>query len=254
MENATQALIIAFTVLVFVIALTVSMVSLNSVKRVSDTILYTKDETNYYTYTDVKGKAKENRIVGLETIIPTLYKYHKENYTVVFKKAKYNEVEGTFSQIEYLPVYTVNSDRNWQKDSYKTLMIDKYYGKGNSNASNQYESRKEQIFSFDMDEETLRHEPWTGSEDRIQENIKCFLNGETYRNPNNGSIYKNYSESPLKSGGFIAMYKDKKFVETIEEYKTNSQQRINTESTAQANIGSLTKEKFKRMIVFTLIE
>ena len=133
-------------------------------------------------------------------------------------------------------------------------MIDKYYGKENSNASNQYETRKEQIFSFDIDEETLRHEPWTGSEDRIQENIKCFLNGETYRNPNNGSIYKNYSESPLKSGGFIAMYKDKKFVETIEEYKTNSQQRINTESTAQANIGSLTKEKFKRMIVFTLIE
>ena len=42
MENATQALIIAFTVLVFVIALTVSMVSLNSVKRVSDTILTLK--------------------------------------------------------------------------------------------------------------------------------------------------------------------------------------------------------------------
>lgn len=248
MENATQALIIAFTVLVFVIALTVSMVSLNSVKRVSDTILYTKDETNYYTYTDVKGKAKENRIVGLETIIPTLYKYHKENYTVVFKTAKYNEAEGTFSEIEYLPVYTVQSNRNWQETSYKTLMIDKYYGKGNDNASQQYELKKQQIFSFDMDEETLRHEPWTGSEDKIQENIRCFLNGETYKNPNNGSPYKNYSESPLINGGFIAKYKDKKFVETIEEYKYTSSQ------ASESTLGSLTKEKFKRMIVFTLIE
>lgn len=254
MENATQALIIAFTVLVFVIALTVSMVSLNSVKRVSDSILYTKDETNYYTYTDVKGKATENRIVGLETIIPTLYKYHKENYTVVFKKAKYNQEEGTFSEIEYLPVYTVKSDRNWQEDSYKTLMIDKYYGKGNTNALQQYEAKKEKIFSFDIDEETLRHEPWTGSEDRIQENIRCFLNGEIYKNPNNGSNYKNYSETPLINGGFIAKYSDKKFVETIEEYKISSQQRLNSEKTSEDNIGSLTKEKFKRMIVFTLIE
>ena len=88
MENATRALIMAFAVFIFVIALTVAMVSLNSVKRVSDAILYTKDETNYYTYTDVKGKAAQNRIVGLETIIPTLYKYYKENYTVVFKDRK----------------------------------------------------------------------------------------------------------------------------------------------------------------------
>lgn len=244
MENATHALIMAFTVFIFVIALTVSMVSLNSVKRVSDAILYTKDETNYYTYTDVKGKASQNRIVGLETIIPTLYKYHKENYTVVFRKARYDRQTGEFDEdsIEYLPVYTISSTRNWQYDSYKALMEAKYGSKY------QYDTKKEQIFSFDMDEETLRHEPWTGSEDKVQENLRCFLNGETYNNPNNGLAYKNYSESPLGIGGFIGKYSGNKFVETIEEYKYTSRQE------SESLNGSLTKEKYKRMIVFTLID
>lgn len=238
MENATHALIMAFAVFIFVIALTVSMVSLNSVKRVSDAILYTKDETNYYTYTDVKGKAAENRIVGLETIIPTLYKYYKENYTIVFKEAKYDEVTGNFiGDWKYLTVYQTIPNRNWEEHTYKNLMKAKY-GK---------ESLSNEIFSFDIDEETLRHEPWTGSEDKVKENIYCFLNGTQYKNPNNGQPYKNYSESPLGPGGFIGRYKEAKFVETIEEYKYESTQ------TNESTISSLTKEKTKRMIIFTHI-
>ncbi len=248
MENATHALMMAFAVLIFVTALTISMVSLNSVKRVSDAILYTKDETNYYTYTDVKGKAAENRIVGLETIIPTLYKYYKENYTVVFRQANYNKETGDFvsGTMEYLPVYKVPSTRNWES-SYKDLMEKKY---GNRNGI-EYKEKKTlsdgEIFSFDIDEETLRHEPWTGSEDKVQENIRCFLNGTIYNNPNNNLKYKDYSESPLQPGGFIGTYGNSKFVETIEEYNYKSSQA--TDST----IGSLTKEKLKRMIVFTRI-
>lgn len=235
MENATHALIMAFAVFIFVIALTVSMVSLNSVKRVSDAILYTKDETNYYTYTDVKGKAAQNRIVGLETIIPTLYKYYKENYTVVFKEAKYDYETGNFiGDWKYLTVYKTVSNRNWEEYSYKKLMKEKYK-KDNVNT---------EIFSFDIDEETLRHEPWTGSEDRVKQNIDCFLNGTPYKNPNNGEIYKNYSDTPLGPGGFIKKYENDKFVETIEEYKYKN---------IQTNDSSLTKEKSKRMIIFTHI-
>ena len=63
MENASEALMMAFGVMVLVIALTVSMVSFNRVKNVSDIVLYTADETNYYDYTGAKGKVAENRIV-----------------------------------------------------------------------------------------------------------------------------------------------------------------------------------------------
>lgn len=236
MENATHALLMAFAVVVFIIALTVSMVSFNSVKRVADIILYTKDETNYYEYQGARGKAAENRIVGLETIIPTLYKYYKENYTVVFKEGTYDFETGEISSWEYLPVYKTSANRNWQ-NSYNTLM-NKKYGVEPS----------EEIFSFDLDEETLRHEPWTGSYDKIKNNLDCFLNGKIYINPNNNTNYINYSKAPLRIGGFIGKYKDDKFVETIAEYTYSSSQE------SDSTISSLTKEKKKRMIIFTHIK
>ena len=236
MENATHALLMAFAVMVFVIALTVSMVSFNSVKRVSDVILYTKDETNYYEYQGATGKAAENRIVGLETIIPTLYKYYKENYTVVFKEGTYNFETGEISSWKYLPVYKTSANRNWQTP-YNTLM-NKKYGVESS----------EEIFSFDLDEETLRHEPWTGSYDRIKNNLDCLLNGKIYINPNNNTNYINYSKAPLQTGGFIEKYKNAKFVETIAEYTYSSSQNEDT------TVSSLTKEKKKRMIIFTHIK
>lgn len=237
MENATHALYMAFAVLIFVMALTISMVSFTNAKNTADVILYAKDETNYYEYTNVTGKADENRIVGLETIIPTLYKYYKENYTVVFKQGNYNYDTGNIANWKYLPVYNTLANRNWQT-SYNTLMSKKY---NVTNPSNE-------IFSFDLDEETLRHEPWTGSYDRIKNNLDCFLNGNTYINPNNNTAYINYSKNPLMSGGFIAKYKDAKFVETIAEYKYSSSQEQDSE------VSSLTKEKSKRIIIFTLIK
>lgn len=237
MENATQALQMAFAVLVFVIALTVSIVSFSNAKQAADSILYTKDEMNYYEYQGAKGKAAENRIVGLETVIPTLYKYYKENYTVVFKQGVYDYTTGNITNWEYLTVYkTASNTRNWQ-GTYSTLMTRKY-GVENPN---------EEIFSFDLDEETLRHEPWTGSYDRIKNNLDCFLNGQIYKNPNNNMNYIDYSKQPLITGGFIGKYKNAKFVETISEYTYNSSQSNET------TISSLTKEKTKRMVTFTYI-
>lgn len=237
MENATHAFFIAFAVMVFAIALTVSMVSFGKVRQTADLILYTEDETNYYEYIGAIGKAAENRIVGLETIIPTLYKYYKENYTVVFKEGTYNYETGDITNWKYLPIYKTTANRNWQP-SYKTLMERKYG----------IDETESEIFSFDLDEETLRHEPWTGSYDRIKNNLDCFLNGTIYINPNNNTNYIDYSKSPLQLGGFIAKYKDAKFLETIEEYKYNSRQE------EESTTGSLTKEKLKRMIIFTYIK
>ena len=87
---------------------------------------------------------------------------------------------------------------------------------------NKYEIEKpdNQIFSFDLDEETLRHEPWTGSNDRIKNNLDCFLSGNTYYNPNNNSVYIEYRKV-IGLGGFTEKYKNAKFVETIQEYKYN---------------------------------
>lgn len=171
MENAVEALKMAFAVSTFAIAISISIVFFNQVKATSEIVLYTEDETNYYEYQGAIGKTAENRIVGMETIIPTLYKYYKENYTVLFREGRYNRQTGEFSNVSYLTIYRTPSAYKtpngktylWgiadgNKSSYDTLMQKKYqpyFERGYKELGNR------EIFSFDLEEETLRHEPWT---------------------------------------------------------------------------------------------
>lgn len=107
MENVTDALKIAFAVFVFILGLGVAMHMFSLARQTSEFVLQTADRTKYYSYetveVDDEGNRKtvlrtvdgveittldnnlsEYRIVGLETIIPTIYKYSKENYAISF--------------------------------------------------------------------------------------------------------------------------------------------------------------------------
>lgn len=263
MENAVEALKMAFAMMVFIIAISVSIISFNKVKETSDLVLYTKDETNYYEYQGAIGKVAENRIVGLETIIPTLYKYYKENYTILFRQGNYNTETGELSNLEYLRIYTTpssyktknNKSYLWGKQdgdqsSYDTLMQNKYQ---NYFTNGYQEKGNKDIFSFDLEEETLRHEPWTGSYEKAMENLGCFLSGDIYKNPNNNSTYIEYGKAnQLGNGGFAQKYAKEKFVETIGEYTYSSRQTDSTED--GSTVSSLVKPKKKRVIIFTLIK
>lgn len=81
MENAVDALKIAFGVLVFVIALTVAFALLSQAKATSDIMLFASDKTNYYTYSKDADDAK-GRIVGADVVISSLYRYYKESVVV----------------------------------------------------------------------------------------------------------------------------------------------------------------------------
>lgn len=96
MDNAIDALKMAFAVFVFVMALTISMRAFSQAKTVSDEVFYMADKTNFYEYTsddeeEIK-KIADGRIVSLETMIPTLYRYYKENFNVIIKTKKYGDV------------------------------------------------------------------------------------------------------------------------------------------------------------------
>lgn len=80
MENAVDALKIAFGVLVFVIALTVAFALLSQAKATSDIMLFASDKTNYYTYSDEPNE--QGRIVGADVVISSLYRYYKESVVV----------------------------------------------------------------------------------------------------------------------------------------------------------------------------
>ena len=82
MENAVEALKIAFAVFVFVIALSVSMNAIGQARATSDAVFYMTDKTNFYERAP-ENKEGDARIVSGETIIPTLYRYYKENFNVI---------------------------------------------------------------------------------------------------------------------------------------------------------------------------
>ena len=82
MENAAEALHMAAAVLIFVLALTISINAFSEARMTSQTILDYNDREYEYTYVEDNGTTK--RIVGLESIVPSIYKAYKENYKIVF--------------------------------------------------------------------------------------------------------------------------------------------------------------------------
>ena len=82
MENAIDALYIGVAVLIFVVALSVSINAFGNARATSQAVLDMKDREYDYTY--IQGDSTE-RIVGCETIVPSIYKAYKEHYKIVFK-------------------------------------------------------------------------------------------------------------------------------------------------------------------------
>ena len=70
MENAADALKMAAAVLIFVVALSISINAFGQVRLASRTILEYNDKEYNYTYVEDNGTTK--RIVGIESIIPTI--------------------------------------------------------------------------------------------------------------------------------------------------------------------------------------
>lgn len=219
MENATDALKMAFAVMVFVMALTISIIMFSQLNSTSKMLIEASDSTKYYEYNIATEK---NRTVGLETIIPTLYKYYKENYTVLFlDKDGYG-----------LGLYSTNTNKElWGTgtDSYNGLIGKYYKNKSDNNL----------ICAFDVDEETIRHEPWTGSLEDYKNNLDAFLSGGVFNYPSGQGEY-NYN-------GFISKYSGKKFTEKIGEYTYNY-----NGSTNDGTTSSLLKNKKKRVIIYQL--
>lgn len=84
MENAAEALKMAAAVLIFVLALSIGVNAFAEARLVSQTILDYKDREFDTTYIDSATVEKE-RTVGLETVVPSMYKSFDESYKVVFK-------------------------------------------------------------------------------------------------------------------------------------------------------------------------
>lgn len=92
MENAADALQMAAFVLIFVLALSISINAFGEARQTSQIILDYTDREYDYTYVEDNGETME-RIVSAETIIPSIYKAYKENYKIVFKNKQGDGLE-----------------------------------------------------------------------------------------------------------------------------------------------------------------
>ena len=169
MENASEALKLAASVLVFVMAITVTIALFSQARETSEIVLQSSDVTSYYDYQDYtkKDKVYENRIVGLETIIPTLYKYNKENYRIEFWNGTYNAETGEYTMTTPLTIYTTVSNEKLWSDGYKSTRT--YEQQGNS----------KKIYAFDFSEEILRNESWLRNQQVIIKNLNYIIEGNT---------------------------------------------------------------------------
>lgn len=137
MENATDALKMAAAVLIFVLALSISINAFGEARRTSQVILDYRDREYDYTYIT---SGTTQRQVGLETIIPSIYKAYKENYKIIFDMKEINDKNGLYSkknengnydEINYIDLEKEVLGSDKQKEEFIKAII---YGKKNISA------------------------------------------------------------------------------------------------------------------------
>lgn len=85
MENVTHALFLAFAMFTLVLGLSYGIHLLGSMNAVADTLIQSTDATADYqtvSYNSSDPENKYTRIVGVDTVISTLYRYYKESFSV----------------------------------------------------------------------------------------------------------------------------------------------------------------------------
>lgn len=228
MENAVDAFKMAFAVILFTMSLSLAIFMFSEARETADIVLHSSDITEFMEYIELdEMDGTENRVVGLETIIPTLYKYYKENYTVIFLN----------TNGEPLKLYETQTNSNGWSIGY----VNKYY-------SNDEDLK---ICSFDVDEETKRYEPWTGNSEKTKQMIDCFITGKDYKYTDSRGIHT-VEFLKTATGKGLKQYSDRKFIENLGEYTYNAANAEREDGEEEDLNSGLVKNKKKRVIIYTL--
>ena len=129
MENAVEALKMAFGVMMFVLALSMSISYFSRANSAVQSIVMYRDRETEYTY--VNQTEGLSRIVGVESIIPAMYKAYKENIEIYFFKAsgeplnlyQRTDSNGNHILINYInPVNEIYADSKEAKEHLDTII------------------------------------------------------------------------------------------------------------------------------------
>lgn len=230
MENATKALEIGFGVLIFVVALSLSISTFSNATRATTNIMTNEDKTQSYVYvTEANGvDENNNRIVGVETIVPAMYKAYKENYKILFLDQNGN------------PITLYYKTRNSSKE---TEIVD---GESVTVLPREKDDYGEEIeINFvDLEEEVLG-----GVEDAIQ-HLDFILYGNNYQKDDK-KYYTKYKRQIYYPDGLYDFLVDKKFIEILGEYYQEDAE-AGTEI-PETQVAEINKTK-KRIITYKLYQ
>ena len=230
MENATKALEIGFGVLIFVVALSLSISTFSNATRAITNIMTNEDKTQSYVYvTEANGvDENNNRIVGVETIVPAMYKAYKENYKILFLDQNGD------------PITLYYKTRNSSKE---TEIVD---GESVTVLPREKDDYGEEIeINFvDLEEEVLG-----GVEDAIQ-HLDFILYGNNYQKDDK-KYYTKYKRQIYYPDGLYDFLVDKKFIEILGEYYQEDAE-AGTEI-PETQVAEINKTK-KRIITYKLYQ
>lgn len=197
MENAADALKMAGAVLLFVLALSIIILSFVQVRQNVDLIINYKDRETFYIESKYYYVGNTNeRTVNLETIIPTVFRAYLENYKIVFDGLQ-------------KPLYKINATYKEDNGTMTTKELERKILDLETNANTKYQNVV--LANDDQKREFLCGILYgdfsiSGSEDKFQKKFNVSLEGceslyKQLKNKNNiteslGVYYQN--DSPLE--------------------------------------------------------
>ena len=129
MENAVEALKMAAAVMTFVLALGISISSFSQARETSEALLAYTDRETVTQYVEDSGN--KERVVGKETIVPTIYRAYKENYKILFYNSDGTPIElytKTENGVHGVVVNYIDLEKDvigddWQKDNFIMALL-----------------------------------------------------------------------------------------------------------------------------------
>ena len=232
MENAADALKIGFAVMVFVIALSVVFSMISQAKQTSDVVFEMEDEEKYFqeglegvTYLT---SGNTERIVGWETVVPTIYRYNIENYGVtIVNPQKKDTIDYIIARFD---VETETIAQNWYNiaESYETTRKNhiKYLNNKVFNTTMQEGDWKKVFESIYNATSTTNNKikigaPWLSS--NIQDTLNRLKVDLEYNTINDTIKYSSAEYKGLKLAGNYADKKFKEKINTINQTQENGE-------------------------------
>ena len=220
MENVSDALKMAFAMLIFTTALTITIMVFTKARQASTGIMSQKEKSRTYYNLDGTNIMSEKE-VGIDAVISNLYSYYQTQDTIVFFKGE------------------LDSDGNLKDNTIKKMPI--YITKAPENTLNKSSLRipDKQIFGLDINDESIRQEQWVNGETRSKQFVDFLINKKNIPDDYfNSSVRRGIEFVYSLNGKSILEAINAKFIERIGEYNRDLETSDSTNETDDGtNIG-----------------